>query len=487
MAFFRRLAPWVLAMAATTSAACSSSSDDAAAPGGGPDGGDGGSAAPICTPPLRALTKPNTAAYRFFASDAEAVADGKELLIKGGRASTPALPPGSPQQAQAEAIIKQVYPAFRKLYPEQTEGLDTPPRVVIVDAPTTPNAFAARDEGSSPPTAPWYIFFNTGAFAATVTPDDLIGVVGHEMSHLILRNNADAVVAAYARHYKVTDEASVFGASQPDDPAVAARATELETLRAVVGPTGAPELLGVPYAPLASPGAVGTYIDLWGYTYGKYKTMSPSPTSCAKLDTDLAALKASFKSHLVNADYAYTADAAFKADVQAQATIVRDDMAKCLPGFKRTFAALFAERQKDEPTFVPPVLDAVEKAAEAKFAGTNFVGEYLELASTKGKELAAVEAKTDLPLDSLRVYRAEEDADIAAAYVLHQLGKDPRSTALFLLHSGAADYAAQCIAKAKGQAKAPTYGLLRNDHPATCWRYWNLDRLAGLLDASCAK
>jgi hypothetical protein len=255
----------------------------------------------------------------------------------------------------------------------------------------------------------------------------------------------------------------------------------LKELRDRVGIIGIPELGGAPFTPVAVNGKIPDYLTLFEFAYGKYKSQSPNPAACTKFTADRIALNALFKGKVEASDLSFTFDDATKAAVKAQAAIVRDDALKCLPGFKRTLQAIIIEKfGKAAP------LEPDETAAETKYAGKDFAAELMELFALRNTQLAALESKTDLPLESLRIYGSEEDADNVSARVLRKLGREPRSVALFLMHAAGTEYTSGCMSKTNAGA-IPFYGALRGEHPATCWRYWNVDRFTRVLDASCPK
>ncbi|WP_394850806.1 hypothetical protein LZC95_25535 [Pendulispora brunnea] len=432
----------------------------------------------LCEPLHRPLPTPNANAYRFFASDQEAVEHAKVLFPTISK--KPPLPAGHALQAQAEALISELYPTFRKVYPTETQGLDKPPRALIIEDDEV-NAFATKDSRVQPEVYPWYVAFNTGAFNGA-TRDDLLGLVGHELGHLLLRNYSAAVKNSYQRHYIVSgDEQGVFGAYQTDDKKVAKRAAELDHLRARVGMVGVPEVGRIPQWPFHPKNRPPFYDDVVTYAFNKYKPQSADPSACTEVQTKSLEVKQLLLQRWNPDEYTLSLDDGTKAAIASKIEPLREALRKCLPVIKRTFTSLIQEKYGK----LPGALDADESAAESKYAGKDFVAEILELNELKHKALAELEAKTDLPLESLRVYEEEEDADVISARVLREHGKDPRSVSLYLLHNHSSDESAsQCFAQIR-EGSVPFFGALRDNHPTTCWRHWNLDRFARTLDVSC--
>jgi hypothetical protein len=98
-------------------------------------------------------------------------------------------------------------------------------------------------------------------------------------------------------------------------------------------------------------------------------------------------------------------------------------------------------------------------------------------------EFVGLRNAREYPIDEIRVYDYEEDADDAAVRILAAIGDDPKAIGgvmVDLLYTP--DQKASCLADMAAHKPIP-FGRFVDVHPATCWRYYHATQLATAISA----
>lgn len=436
-------------------------------------------------------TRSNADYFKTFDDDASALAYSKKLLAANGKPE----PREVSTDERLNRLVAEVYVGYQRAFPRETQGMTKPPRVVVIDTPEL-NAFAGFDDDPAVNKAPWLFFVHTGIVASGTTDDELRGVFAHELAHLILRNVLPETRETIRRHYRVRgSERGIIGSAQPNDPAVAARVKEVQRLGEAAGRF--PE-----FGP--APRALFSYseYELGLALLAANKATSPAPDTCVRADTleqemstfaqahgsvDYSSLvatpeefrglgtKARSYAAAMKTCYSHVNLSLFELKVRARASqpgsvLTAEDVAKQLDGSTPEHAKAVKELMSndelalDRDGAASPVIDKIFAATEAIHA-----------------KLTALGKDQAMPLDAIRVYDAEEDADDAAVRVLTAIGADPLGQAKFLFR--AMGDAGACR-RTLDAGKVPSYGRFVEDHPGTCYRVYHSQQFVQSL-ATC--
>jgi hypothetical protein len=127
------------------------------------------------------------------------------------------------------------------------------------------------------------------------------------------------------------------------------------------------------------------------------------------------------------------------------------------------------------------MLDA-EKLADSELASAPLIDRMLQAEGPIRAELIALHAAPNYPIDQIRVYDFEEDADDASVRILRAIGDDPAGLATFLANAlMTPDAAAACNADLSAGRPTP-FGRFIDTHPASCWRVYHIRQLAKAFD-----
>lgn len=482
------------ALASLLLVACSAASSDNA-PHGTEDAIE---AASICTPESRKLTKPNREQYLVFDTHEAAIAHAEGFLASIGR--KPPVTAHDARYARAEDLVAEIYQAFTVLWPEQTAGMTTTPRIVIVDDKEELNAFAGFDDRPEVARFPWVLYIHASAFEGVVPDVQLEGLFAHELAHLLLKNVTTDAKKALRRHYAIGAK-ETLGAIQRDDPALRNAAERWEELGRFAGEIRIPQMNGVP----AAIGIEGEprYLLLMREMFKLYAATSPRAETCTAAKASAQAYQAILSPLLDANDYRVVDDPAAAAKLDAATKKFIGELTACFAHVKTSMFQVVVEstlaripdpaqraalekqiRENPDAARAELQPDDEERKLDVAREGTN-VAETLLLASkTKLDALARLEATAPVAWDKLRIFTEEEEADDAATRVMLHLGKDPQAGAAFNFARIPA-YADACK-RSIATGNVPPYGGILDAHHGTCWRYWHSGELAKALK-SCKR
>jgi hypothetical protein len=480
-------------------AACSngSAADDASAGASDLHGGT------VCEPLDYPHVLANADYYRQFDSDAAAggyltaiIAQGQLAANSGPNAKLKEIT----QDARLLALVSDVYKGFEKVFPAYTAGLPTPPRVAIVESDIV-NAFAlgpgfTEDPSRRKDQSPWLFIVHTALMNRGGSDTELRGLFAHELGHLILRNYLANVRDAIRVSYLVkSSEDGLFGESQANDAVLGIHVEEMLKRQARVG--GLPEL-GLPA--IAS---LGTYAKVTDALLAAATPAGASPSdACAAAKAAETALQKAQGALVPGASAGNDVPATPTADQAAQLQTLSQSydtaLRACLdgagvPANQASLMQLTAETNSlsdqavdpnspDHAKLVSLMLEA-ETATDEALPKASLVDRLLAAQTPIRAELIGLRGAPEYPIDDIRVYDYEEDADDAAVRILAAIGDDPMGIADFLLDAALTpEQKAACLADIGAHKRIP-FGRFIDTHPATCWRVYHATGLAKAIAA----
>ncbi len=441
-------------------------------------------------------TRSNRDYFRTFADDAAAFAYSKDFLAYSE------MPEGTEvsHDRRMERILGRVYDGFRAVFPVEMDGLDAPPRIVVINADGV-NAFAGYDERPHIDKAPWIFWIHRGT-VTTSTPDDQItGLFAHELGHLILRDMLPETRTKIRTHYRVpgNKEHGIIGAVTPDDPVVEKSASELRRVGAKVGRY--PIFGALPISAYQD----SDYEDLLA-TLATTRGRSADPSACDTLDSGLRRMRAVVATKTSIHLAALYLSKQERDELTSLVPSTTDAMKRCyghvkMPLFElwvrdrvRRRADLSEDARNDliikslDPSTSEHALMRANLSTEVEEradddANRPTVERFASVVETLHRRVQALEGDSALPIEELRVFDLEEDADDAAVRVLRYLDEDPLANARLYLNM--MPNAAECT-KEIDKGNVPAYGRFIDEHNSTCWRFFHSKELAKALE-KCPK
>lgn len=479
-----RLLPALVLPALAATSACAVTQDDSTS---------GESAATqraaLCEFPKRTHARPIADHYIVFADDAAREAYLEKFLPSIGKRRASDTSP----LASLQASVDKLYPAMRAELPAETDGMTEPPRVVLLDDPL-PNAFAASDGRESPVRAPWVFFVQTGLLQIGAGPNEIDGVIAHELAHLVAKHQFPDAPERVRRHYALAgrEEGKVIPSLETDDDEVRAFANDFEGLVAFAGAFDAPALRGFPvkFSGITKPMRYHTLFTMLGG--------SPTP-ACAEASQRYGALQDQIRTHLSRFDNQLHLDADATKKMAPDVDATERSMRACatsanasLLGLAALFSAQTASPERlaqlqaaDTPEALRDlVLDEDEKKVEAR--GGDVVTQLLALGRVKQQALSALVAGSKIPAGDMRRYAEEVEADQIAVRTLRRAKLDPTGGAGFLRLTLEETDRATCDASLAA-GDVPPFGGFSFLHPAVCWRVWQAKAFAAALQRKCSR
>jgi hypothetical protein len=406
--------------------------------------------------------------YKVFANRDDAVTwwnawEGRTAQMMG-RSPRPIVDLNDPGYAIAAQVMAEVWPVFQSLFPDDTRDLPQPMVLLVQDQDV--NAFAAYD--STLGIAPDVFMIQTGAVAGkSGVTDDLRGLVGHELGHLILKHVFPGNAAKVAKYYRGARSGEPLGYLESNDPKLAKAVEKWVDDASVAASFPLPELHGLPINIIGNPPVLFTALKT-----AVLKGVQDHPTECQPAEDAVNGLIVAMKSHTSTVDYDMDlgAEARSQIDTAAQAAVTA--LGPCLATSTKTVSELVAE------TYGVSVAD-IESAFDPADLVILHAATTLEDAITKttANAFARMQSEAqDIDLDTVRYYSTEEQADDTSAYVLATLGRNPEGQGLFLGSKlMTPDERTTCFDRLNTAGDAP-YGLLSDPHHGACWRVGHLHR-----------
>jgi hypothetical protein len=428
--------------------------------------------------PIRQVTLPvgnwaeatNVAHYKAFASHDEAASwfDTFKTSPAGvlhGDSKISVVAESDPRYADVHREVDAIWAIFKALFPRDTEGLELP-RVLLLDNAKR-NAFAVFDRELG--LLPHAFMINTGLLksgSGDVDIDGLRGVIAHELAHHVLKHGWDDNHEKVNRFYLAANATGAqFGFEQTNDPALSEGGNKFIELASVSGDWPVKAWNGFPRANGVL-GKIKTYI----HNEAKKKNAAACATaeqSLAKVATAAAPIVADGTSVVpATAAELKALDAATREYLARELTctnVLTDSLVKMAAAFLGTTeAAVLAELPDETKAAMAPAKTAYEAVARI----------------TVAHDAALIK----IPVDGLRYYSTEEEADDVSVNVLLRLeGANPNGMGAFFRDG--MDDAARAKCDAEIASGEPKYGRLSDGHHATCWRMWHVAKLVTYLRA----
>jgi hypothetical protein len=411
--------------------------------------------------------------YKVFASDDEAFAwaTGFEAGLATARGTAPRafVARTDPRYAQARAVVGALWQGFDKLYPQVVAGLPAPVTILVEDSNV--NAYAVFD-----PTLgqiPLAFFIQTAALggsATPLTPAELHGLIGHELTHLVMAHVYPGVANARAIHYRVAGD-ETLGFLQEDDPQVKAAIEAWTDEADVVGDFPEAALHGVPFIP----SLLGQVLT--SALHGQL-AQTPVAAACTEAGAALGAILDLRNRTFDFANLTWPLDDATRAKLDGASAHFVDAATECFSAGP-TMVEAMARALGIDPATAQMIL-ARDPDAAAVASATNVAVAITTITKNKYAHLAALRVETDY--SALRVRTDEEEADDNAMWVTHLIGQDSRGIGDFLLSHAIETPAARTACQAMLQkGTVPGYGFLSDPHHGTCYRVFHVDLFHRLI------
>jgi hypothetical protein len=462
-----------------------------AAPDDGAAAGDTGTSRAkkdICATLDYAHDRSNAEYFLQFDDDAAALEFSKGFLDANGISD----PASLTTNARVLRLVGRVFDGFRRVFPRETEGLDKPPRVLAVQAPGI-NAFAGYDERNDVNKAPWLFWVHQPTIDSDKPDAELEGLYAHELAHLILRNLLPETRKKIRTHYRVLGgkEKGVIGAVAPDEANVRALAEELRDIGNLVG---------------REPGFGALPIS--AYEENEYESMLATlakdrgggdAQACQTADNGLQQAGDFYRANVSVHDLTLSLTPKQAQDLATLANNTSDAFRKCYANVNKSLLELkindksarvlvngvpasletLLDPTTPEHELVYSVLMAnqVERDVDAK-TGLTTIARVLEVVDRLHQRAGELDSDASLPIDELRVFDLEEDADDAAVRILRAIGDDTLGAAKLFM--GQMPDPSACQQEIESGV-VPRYGRFIDSHNATCWRAFHSMDLADAL------
>jgi hypothetical protein len=407
--------------------------------------------------------------YKLFANRDEAVAwwatfDLAVGKAEGRAAARPVVDHADPRYAVAEQVVAELWPAFQRVFPEDTRDLPTP--VVLLVTDETVNAFAVYDRDLA--AAPDAFIILTGSIASGGATDSLRGLIAHELGHLVLKHGFPGNADKLSRFYRATGTSEPLGFMQSNDASLQKSVSAWLDDAQLAGSFPLDELHGLPINIIGNPPL------LFGVLRGALqKQIVAAPAACGPAKEAANALITAMKNRTSIVDYDMDLSSAARAELDGAAIAAVASLRTCLQGSTDTIPSLAAEQFNLPPAALEAHLPADDVAA--MHAAPSLLDAIVAVTTNTFARMK--QTQQAIGMDAVRNYTTEEQADDASAYVLAALGRNPEAQALFLTHGLMNDaQRAECVGALRDGKSVP-YGLLSDPHHGACWRVGHLQRM----------
>jgi hypothetical protein len=439
--------------------------------------------------------------YRFFDSDAKA-GEYVDKIIRNGALAELSGPDARFKEIATDPhlvrLVAEVFEGFKKVFPREMEGLTTPPRVAVVESEII-NAFAlgpgfAEDATAPADRSPWIFLVHTAALNNGNTDSELRGLFAHELGHLILRTFLPEIQQRVRAIYMLgrQGEDGVLGAAEDDDPRVAAHVEKILELQTRIG--------GLPH--LGFPATVkGQYSKIFDLMMRSVTAPTPESTAaCTAVTTGLSELRTAQIALLPGAPLGNLVPATPTPEQRANLDALSSSIASAIPACvaagedEGTLMQLTAVLNKlpmeavapehpDHARLIELMVDA-ERQVDAEAPAAPMSEKMLRAEALMRAEQIALRDDPAFPIDQIRVFDYEEDADDAAVRVLTAIGDDPLGISGFLLSTVPREAREGCVAHVAA-GKPVSFGRFIDTHSPVCWRHYHAAQFSKAL-AACS-
>jgi len=422
----------------------------------------------VCNTDL-ACDAPDIDCFRTFGDDATAALWYVEREAHKAQAEDRPprvlLSPSDPRFVQMRVLLDTAWQAFAKARPVGKLVEYRPSLVVIEDDEA--NAFVSAESATQRQV--FAVMVQTGLQSAPLPEDARLGVLLHELEHIVGTHGLPGVDEDLRRHY-VAAGSEPIGRQQPDDPIVHEAIERWLEMADDVGPYSAPELGAFPYR--------GTLWELLDMLVDR--GMQIDALHCRNAAERISSLRSALASSRDPLDARLTIDLSpMPLRVRDALVALRDE---CMPAVRTTFveslAQLFGTTRAD-------IAQSMTDHDLQLVTGKHVVDALATLATDRRSRMRALEQSLpqSRPWLSARYFSTEEDADDVAVMVLRAAGRDAENysdAAVSLLAKDGSDAEARCKSLLAA-GTVPPYGVdLTNTHHANCWRAYHALQIAHL-------
>jgi len=385
---------------------------------------------------------PDIDCFVTFATDAEAAA----WSIARYPAST--VGETDPVFSKARTLLDRAWEMFRTDVPLGKLAEQRLAAVVIEDPDL--NAYAMAD--GAPGKAGFVVQMNRGLFTHSMTDDEIIGVLLHEIAHIV-KLHVVTEVKERTRRYYIASSPEQIGATTPEVERAKHAGTAWREAAGLIGIISDPALDAAPFD--------GNLGALWS-NYGA--------GTCSMAVWSVHAATDSITNDRLSGGYTLPSD--LSARIGSALAAVRT----CSGSDPKTLRAKLAELHPDWPAYLTPLLAADELA----LLDRPYLEATLALTAKRRAELRAIEigftSATGAPWSALRYFSTEEEADDYAARIAarHHLATDGSAgPSLVVL----AEQRPACEA-AIAAGTTPYGARLTDEHHGDCWRVMHARQIA---------
>jgi hypothetical protein len=390
---------------------------------------------------------PDVDCYVTFGSDSDAA------QWAAARYPATTVPESDPVFIRARMLVDRAWDLYKANVP-LGKLADKRLAAVVIEDPTL-NAFAMAD--GAPGMVGLSIQMNRGLFTAMLTDDDIVGVLLHELTHIV-RMHVIEEVANRTRRFYIATSPEQIGATAPEVPRAKEAGTAWRTTAGLAGIITDPAIGALPYD--------GNLGGLWA----NYQWTCSAPVATANLVTSRLMFDKLTFSFPIPADLKPQIDSALTA------------LGTCGMIDPITLRARLDYLDPSWSAYLTPLLVGDESA----LLDRPFTEALLTLTSKRRAALRAIEADftaaTGAPWSALRFFSIEEEADDYATRISTHAHLPPGSGFNDLLVDLGPQRAACETAIAAGTAPYGTY--LTDDHHSNCWRVMHAQQVAAAAETS---
>lgn len=454
----------------------------------------------ICSTLDYGAQTPSSEYYRFFDSDAAAGTYITKLLATGQLASNSGADAKLREITSDPRLVRlvgEVFAGFKSVFPRETAFLDVAPRIAIIESDIL-NAFAlgpgfAEEPGAPTDRSPYLFIVHTAILKKNATDTELRGLFAHELGHLLLRTFLPEIQQRVRSIYMVgkAGEDGVIGAVQEDDPAVSEHVEKILKIQLKEGGIGE---LGFP---VIRDGQYVKVLDLLTSLAARTQVATAeSKAACQRVADKKAALLTTQRGLLKNLKLGdlvpSTPTDEQREQLEGSSAALIDDIKTCTAPIddRTTLAEITAlinnlahesiDVGHPDHAKLTALMTDIEREIDQEMPDASGVTRVLTAEARSRAEIMKLRHDPRFPIEKIRVFDYEEDADDASARVLSAIGDDATGVGQFLLSALSPEAQAACIADIQA-GKPISYGQFIDTHPSICWRYYHVQQFEKAL------